>query len=107
MIDPKYVTFTTDNVHIPDSYRYSREEVKDFVKDAKPKHPSCLPLQKRSTGSLLREWAAHKLAYLCNFKPERTASVDLNYPQRWWVKVLYFVVGGFGLILGRISKLFV
>ena len=107
MIDPKYVTFTTDNVHIPNSYRYCREEVEDFVKDAKQKHPSCLPLQKRSTGSLLREWAAHKLAYLCNFKPERTASVDLNYPQRWWVKVLYFVVGGFGLILERISKLFV
>lgn len=83
MIDPKYVTFTTDNVHIPDSYRYSREEVEDFVKDAKPKHPSCLPLQKRSKGSLLREWAAHKLAYQCNFKPERTALVDLNYPQRW------------------------
>lgn len=107
MIDPKYVTFTTDNVHIPDSYRYRREEVEDFVKDAKPKHPSCLPLQKRSKGSLLREWAAHKLAYLVGFKRERTASVDLNYPQRWWVKVLYFVVGGFGLILERISKLFV
>ena len=48
MIDPKDVTFTTGNVHIPNSYRYSREEVEDFVKDAKPKHPSCLPLQKRS-----------------------------------------------------------
>ena len=107
MIDPKYVTFTADNVHIPNSYRYSREEVEDFVKDAKPKHPSCLPLQKRSKRSLLREWAAHKLAYLVGFKRERTASVDLNYPQRWWVKVLYFVVGGFGLILERISKLFV
>jgi hypothetical protein len=55
MIDPKDVTFTTDNAHIPNSYRYSREEVEDFVKDAKPKHPSCQPLQKRSKGSLLRE----------------------------------------------------
>ena len=61
MIDPKDVTFTTDNVHIPNSYRYCRKEVEDFVKDAKPKHPSCQPLQKRSKGSLLREWAAHKL----------------------------------------------
>ena len=107
MIDPKDVTFTTDNVHIPNSYRYCRKEVENFVKDAKPKHPSCQPLQKRSKRSLLREWAAHKLAYLVDFKRERTASVDLNYPQRWWVKVLYFVVGGFGLILERISKLFV
>ena len=107
MIDPKDVTFTTGNVHIPNSYRYSRKEVAAFLADAKPKHPSCLPLQKRSRASLLREWAAHKLAYLVGFKRERTASVDLNYPQRWWVKVLYFVVGGFGLILERISKLFV
>lgn len=107
MIDPKDVTITTGNVNIPNSYRYSQKEVNDFLVDAKPKHPSCLPLQKRSKRSLLREWAAHKLAYLVGFQRARTASVDLNYPQRWWVKVLYFFVGGFALILENVSEIFV
>lgn len=107
MVDPKDVTFTTGNVNIPNSYRYRRQEVADFLDDAKPKHPSCLPLQKRSRGSLLREWAAHKAAYLLNFQRDRAASVDLNYPQRWWVKALYFVCGGIALLIERISDLFV
>lgn len=107
MIDPKDVTFTTGNVHIPNSYRYSRKEVAAFLDDAKPKHPSCLPLQKRGRASLLREWAAHKLAYLVDFKRERVASVDLNYPQRWWVKLLYFFVGGFALVLENTSEVFI
>ena len=107
MIDPRTVTFTTDNVHIPDSYRYRRQEVRTFLTEAKPKHPSCLPLQKRSMYSLLCEWATHKAAYLLDFKRDRTASVDLNYPQRWWVKLLYFVCGSVALLLEAISDIFV
>lgn len=107
MIDPKYVEFTPGNVHIPNSYRYNRKEVVEFLDDAKPKHPSCLPLQKRSRRSLLREWAAHKAAYLLDFKRERTASVDLNYPQRWWVKVIYFVCGEVALALENVSEIFI
>lgn len=99
MIDLNDVTFTTGNVHIKDSYRYSREEVSDFLVDAKQKHPGCLPLQKRSKGSLLREWATHKAAWLLGYKRDHTASVDLNHPQRWWIKILYFICGSFVLIL--------
>lgn len=98
MIDPNDVTFTTGNVHIKYSYRYSREEVTDFLADAKQKHTGCLPLQKRSMGSLLREWATHKAAWFLGYRRDHSASVDLNYPQRWWVKVLYLICGSFALL---------
>lgn len=50
MIDPKDVTFTTGNVHIPNSYRYSRKEVAAFLDDAKPKHPQLPAATKAQPG---------------------------------------------------------
>ena len=107
MIDPVNVTFSADNIHIPNSYQYNRREVEGFIKAARPAHPDCLPLQKRGNGSLLREWATHKAAYLLDYKRERTASVDLNYPQRWWAKALYFVCGSFALAIEYTSEVFI
>ena len=107
MIDPKNVTFSAGNIHIPNSYQYKRGEVTDFLNAARPAHHDCLPLQKRGNGSLLREWATHKAAYLLDYKRERTASVDLNYPQRWWVKVLYFVCGSIALLTESVSEVFI
>ena len=43
--------------------------------------------------SLRREWAAHNLAYILGIRRDKSADTDLNYPQRWYVKLLYWVAG--------------
>jgi hypothetical protein len=52
----------------------------------------------RTTRSLLREWAAHKLCYALHIKRSSTESVDLDWPQAWYFRLGYFVIGGLALI---------
>lgn len=67
---------------------------------AKPFHTieAALVMTCRSTRSLLREWAAHKLLYQLGILRSHTASVDLNHPQPWYVRAAYWLVGGVALI---------
>ncbi len=51
----------------------------------------------RSMASLCREWAAHNLAYALGIRRGKTADTDLNYPQSWYVKLLYRVAGSIAL----------
>lgn len=55
-------------------------------------HPS-IPLWRRSDGSLRREWACHNLAYSLGIRKDETADCDLEYVQKWYVKLFYGVVG--------------
>ena len=70
---------------------------------AKPFHTieAALVMTCRSTRSLLREWAAHKLLYQLHILRSHTESVDLDYPQRLSVRIAYRIVGGFALIFYR------
>ena len=52
----------------------------------------------RSKTSLLHEWGAHKLLYQLGILESHTESVDLNYPQSWYEKIGYFVVGGIAVL---------
>jgi len=70
---------------------------------AKPFHTieAALVMTCRSTRSLLREWAAHKLFYQLHILRSHTESVDLDYPQRLSVRIAYRIVGGIALIFYR------
>lgn len=91
------VTMTTSNIHIKDSYkvvcpwdmRTVLDNIREYVQMSGIKM-DC-PLYHRSNWSMKREWITHNNLYDLGYKRERTGSVDLNYPQKWWVKVLYFL----------------
>lgn len=70
---------------------------------AEPFHTieAALVMTCRSTRSLLREWAAHKLLYQLHILRSHTESVDLDYPQRLSVRIAYRIVGGIALIFYR------
>ena len=70
---------------------------------AKPFHTieAALVMTCRSTRSLLREWAAHKLLYQLHILRSHTESVDLDYPQRLSVRIAYRIVGGIAVIFYR------
>ena len=61
-------------------------------------HPTC-HLWIRSDNSIKREWAAHNWAYSLGIKRDKTADVDLNFEQKWYVKLGYFVVGSIALLV--------
>lgn len=90
------------SIHIEGSSRMSRA---DFLAalPAKPFHTieAALVMTCRSTRSLLREWAAHKLLYQLHILRSHTESVDLDYPQRLSVRIAYRIVGGIALIFYR------
>lgn len=90
------------SIHIEGSSKMSRA---DFLAalPAKPFHTieAALVMTCRSTRSLLREWAAHKLLYQLHILRSHTESVDLDYPQRLSVRIAYRIVGGIALIFYR------
>ena len=91
-------TVTETNIHINDSYQYPKEKFEPILKDIQEEHQDLL-VWERSMGSMRREWATHNLAYNWGIATERTGSVDLNVPQKWYVKLFYGVVGSIALLL--------
>lgn len=47
----------------------------------------------RSIDSLKREWAAHNAFYAMGIYRNRTALMDLNWPQLWFVRLGYAILG--------------
>ena len=61
-------------------------------------HPTCR-LWKRSDRNIIREWAAHVLAYNLGIRRDKTEDTDLEYEPKWWMSLFYFIVGGIALII--------
>ena len=61
-------------------------------------HPSCR-IWKRSDGNIIREWAAHNLAYAIGIRREKTESVDLDYEPKWYHNLMYWVTGTVALLV--------
>ena len=90
------------SIHIEGSSKMGRA---DFLAalPAEPFHSdeAAVVMTRRSTLSILREWAAHKLLYQLHILRSHTESVDLDYPQRLSVRIAYRIVGGIALIFYR------
>ena len=81
-----------ENLHIVDSYKISKWNMLKILKNR-----DCV--LERSNFSLLLEWASHNLLYDLHIARERTKDVDLEYPQKWYYKVAYFIIGLLALIV--------
>lgn len=87
----KYRIFN-DRVKLIDSYLVPKAKFGRELASIRNLHPTCL-LWQRSEGSLRREWASHNLAYSLGFKEGKTKDCDLEFTQRWYMKLLYAAVG--------------
>lgn len=85
-----------DRVKLIDSYLVSKKKMGRELQSIRNLHPAC-PLWQRSEGSLKREWASHNLAYILGIRRSKTKDCDLNYDQKWYVKLAYGVVGTIAL----------
>ena len=91
------VTISTNNIHIQDSYLVWRRNdmklilnsIQDFLKENNITMDT--PFNHRSINSMVNEWVTHNNAYSLCFEESRTRSVDLNYPQKWYMPILYWL----------------
>ena len=87
-----------NNIHIVDSYMVSKWCFRKVLKEIQTAEPD-IDVWKRSFFSLYCEWAVHNTCYLLHIRRDETASVDLNYPQKWYMRIAYIALGIPALIL--------
>lgn len=87
-----------NRIKILESWMMSKEEFLKILDEIQELYPDHVAF-KRTRRSMILEWEAHNLLYRLGIRKDKTADVDLDYPQPW-IKRL-----GYG-ILGIVGKLF-
>ena len=84
---------TTNNIHIYDSYIYSKDGFRSRLELIREKYPDCQVFNHRSLWHMEMEWAVHNFAFKMGWKVNETGSVDLNVHQAWYIKTMYAILG--------------
>ena len=84
-------TVTPNNIHLESSFKVRKEDFEHELEAIQEQHPDSL-VWNRSVDSLKREWATHN-AFRAMGGRDRTGHMDLNWPQPWFVRVGYALIG--------------
>lgn len=93
------ITISKSNIHIEDSYTVTnpvdmRNALNDTIEFLNANNITMdTPFNHRSICSMISEWKTHNNLYKLNIEPYRTKSTDLDYPQKWYMKIFYFLGG--------------
>lgn len=83
-----------NNINIKNSYKINNrllmKMILDVLKDEIKEEYLESPFDKRSIKGMVREWVAHNNLYKLGYKKDRMCNVDLNYPQKWYVPIVYW-----------------
>lgn len=85
-------TVSPNNIHLESSFRVPKEDSESELKAIRERHLES-QVWNRSMKSLTREWAAHNAFHAMGIFRNRTAHMDLNWPQPWFVRVGYAILG--------------
>ena len=92
MSAPGEYSVTPNNIHLESSFRVPKVDFERELKAMRERHPDS-QVWKRSMESLKREWAAHNAFHAMGIFRNRTAHMDLNWPQPWYVRAGYAILG--------------
>ena len=81
-----------NNIHFDSSFRVRKDDFEEELKALREQHPES-QVWNRSVESLKREWATHNAFHAMGIFRSRTAHMDLNWPQPWYVRLGYAVIG--------------
>ena len=81
-----------NNIQLKSSYEVSKGDFERILTAIRELHPDCL-VWNRSIESLKREWAAHNAFHAMGIIRKQTADADLNWPQKWYTRLGYAIVG--------------
>ena len=85
-------TVTPNNIHLESSFEVRKEDFERELEEIREQYPEC-QVWNRSLESLKREWAAHNAFHAMGIFRSRTAHMDLNWPQPWYIRLGYAVIG--------------
>ena len=83
---------SSNNIKLKSSYVVSKDDFEGELAAIRELHPDCL-VWNRSIGSLKREWAAHNAFHALGLVRKQTADTDLNWPQPWFIRLGYDLLG--------------
>jgi len=75
----------------------SEAEFSEALDEIQKLYPSHVAF-KRTRKSMYLEWMAHNFLFRMGIKKDKTTDVDLEYPQGWFKRLGYGILG----ILGKI-----
>ena len=85
-------TISPNDLQLKSSFMVKKEAFERELAKIQEEHPECL-VWKRSLRSLTREWAAHNALHALGVLRSRTGDADLNWPQPWYIRLGYAVLG--------------
>ena len=81
-----------NNIQLKSSFEVKKKDFARELAAIRALYPEC-QVWKRSFRSLSREWAAHNAFHALGFFGKRTADTDLNWPQKWYIRLGYAIAG--------------
>ena len=91
------IDVSTNNIHIECSCTVeTRSEMKSILVDLKNQLDRAsitmeTPYDHRSINSMVNEWVSHNNCYKLGLWKDRVKDVDLNYPQPWYMPIVYWL----------------
>lgn len=83
---------SSNNIKLKSSFEVSKEYFERELLALRERHPGS-QVWNRSIDSLKREWAAHNALHALGILRKQTAHTDLNWPQPWFIRVAYDLIG--------------
>lgn len=86
-----------NRIKILESWMMSKEEFLNVLDEIQKLYPDHVAF-KRTRRSMYLEWMAHNFLFRMGIRKDKTADVDLEYPQGWFKKLEYGILGILGII---------
>ena len=86
------ISVSSNNIHLNSSFKVPKEEFERELEALRERYPES-EVWNRSMESLKREWATHNAFHAMGVFRSRTAHMDLNWPQPWFVRLGYAIIG--------------
>ena len=83
---------SANNIQLKSSFEVSKDDFERELMTIWELHPDSL-VWNRSIDSLKREWAAHNAFHALGLVRKQTADTDLNWPQPWFIRLGYDLLG--------------
>ena len=83
---------SANNIQLKSSFEVSKDDFERELAVIREQHPDSL-VWNRSIDSLKREWAAHNAFHALGLVRKQTADTDLNWPQPWFIRLGYDLLG--------------
>ena len=83
---------SSNNIKLKSSYEVGKDDFERELAVIREQHPDSL-VWNRSIDSLKHEWAAHNAFHALGLVRKQTADTDLNWPQPWFIRLGYDLLG--------------